>query len=244
MPLKTKPRVGVMAFGLAAYWPQFEGMRDGVLSHHERLLGLIGDDAEVTSIGLVDTIDRAREAAKALAAAEVDVILAHLTTYATSEPLMLAVASTDVPVVLLNVQSVRKLDVSKVEKIGDWLGVAISCAALPEMTASLRRARKRFQVVTGHLEGDVELAKSLTAWIDAASVRRTLRTRSFGLFGRPYPGMTDLYLDETAFFSKFGVYTKHLNWDDICRGCHYRDETSVEARLLALRQAFENSSRR
>jgi len=27
MALGTKPRVGIMALGLAAYWPQFDGMR-------------------------------------------------------------------------------------------------------------------------------------------------------------------------------------------------------------------------
>lgn len=239
MALAAKPRVGVMALGLQAYWPQFDGMRAAILRHHERLLELIGEGADRTELGLVDTIDGAREAARKLAAADVDVIFAHLTTYATSEPLMLAVASTGVPVVLLNVQSVRALDVSKVETIGDWLGVAISCAALPEMTASLRRAGKRFDIVTGHLDGDAELAARLAQWLDAASVRATVRTRSFGLLGRPYPGMTDLYLDETAFFSRFGVHTKHLNWDDVAAAAAGVDATSVGARLPALRRAFE-----
>lgn len=202
LALTEKPRIGIIALGLAAYWPQFEGMRDGVLRHHETLKALV--DAERVDIGLVDTIDGARAAAERLAAADVDIIFAHLTTYATSEPLLLAIASTDVPVVLLNVQSVKKLEVSKVETIGDWLGVAISCAALPEMTASLQRCGRRFDVVTGHLEDDPVLAERIGQWIDAASVRRTVRTRSFGLFGRPYPGMTDLYVDETAFFAKFG----------------------------------------
>lgn len=239
MALKTRPRIGVLALGLAAYWPQFAGMREGILSHHARLLELFGGDADLVELGLVDSIDGAREAAAKLAAGDVDVIFAHLTTYATSEPLLIAVASTDVPVVLLNVQSVKKLDVAKVQSIGDWLGVAISCAALPEMTASLRRTNKRFDVVTGHLEGDAELAGSVTRWVDAASVRRTLRTKGFGLFGRPYPGMTDLYLDETAFFAKFGAYTKHLNWDDIANAASAVTADDVEARIPALRAAFE-----
>ncbi|MBZ9934663.1 hypothetical protein LB518_00020 [Mesorhizobium sp. BR1-1-16] len=238
MALKAKPRIGILAVGLAAYWPQFPGMRDAILGHHARLLDIIGPAAERIEIGLVDTIDGARAAAARLAAADVDAVFVHLTTYATSEPLLIAVAELDVPIVLLNVQSVRKLDMAEVHGIGDWLGVAISCAALPEMTASLRRIGKRFDVVTGHLEGDAALASELSSWLDAASIRRTLRTKSFGLFGRPYPGMTDLSIDETAFFAAFGAYTKHLNWDDIAKAATDVSEDDAEARLPALRAAF------
>lgn len=239
MALKTKPRIGILAVGLAAYWPQFSGMREAVLGHHAALLNLIGDGAERVELGLVDTVDGARAAAASLAASDVDAVFVHLTTYATSEPLLLAVASTNVPVVLLNVQSVRKLDVGGVRTIGDWLGVAISCAALPEMTASLRRIGRRFDVVTGHLDGDDELAKHLSSWVDACSVRRMLRTKSFGLFGRPYPGMTDLYIDETAFFDAFGTHTRHLTWDDIADAATRVADSEADARQQALRNAFE-----
>lgn len=239
MALKTKPRIGTMALGLAAYWPQFAGMREGVIDHHHKLLDLVGQGAERIEVGLVDSIEGARQAATRFAAADVDIIFVHLTTYATSEPLMLAVISTDVPVVLFNVQSIKKLDIRKVGTIGDWLGAAISCAALPEMTASLKRAGKRFDMVTGHLDGDPELEASIAQWIDAASVRRTVRTRSFGLFGRPYPGMTDLYLDETAFFAKFGAYTRHLGWDDLAAAAQAADMQAVSARAQTLRDAFD-----
>ncbi len=239
MALTAKPRIGVMAVGLAAYWPQFAGMREAVLGHHSELSDLIGDGAERVELGLVDTIDGARAAAASLAASDVDIVFVHLTTYATSEPLLLAIASVDVPIVLLNVQSVRKLDVANVRTIGDWLGVAISCAALPEMTAALGRIGKRFDVVTGHLHGDADLAKQLASWRDAASIRRTLRTRSVGLFGRPYPGMTDLNVDETAFFATFGAYTRHLNWDDIAKAAMAVSGSDVAARMTALRAAFD-----
>ena len=238
MALKARPRIGILAVGLAAYWPQFAGMREAVLGHHARLLNVIGDRAERIEIGLVDTIEGARAAAARLAASDVDIVFVHLTTYATSEPLLIAVSELDVPIVLLNVQSVRKLDMAKVHGIGDWLGVAISCAALPEMTASLRRIGKRFDIVTGHLDGDAVMAGELSSWLDAASIRRTLRTSSFGLFGRPYPGMTDLSIDETAFLAAFGAYTKHLGWDDIAAAAAGVSEAEAEARLPSLRAAF------
>ncbi len=56
-------RVGVFGIGLAAYWPQFEGLHERLQGYQRGLeQGLAGLGAEVVSAGLVDTPERAREA--------------------------------------------------------------------------------------------------------------------------------------------------------------------------------------
>ncbi|MDQ0469604.1 hypothetical protein [Labrys wisconsinensis] len=235
---RPKPRIGVLALGLAAYWPQFPGMRDGLLGHYRTLLGKLGD-AELVDAGFADSIEAARAASAAFAGGDVDLVVCHLTTYATSEPLLIAVHGLDVPVVLMNVQSVPALDMDGVHGIADWLGVACTCAGLPEMTAVLIRGGKRFDVITGHLDGDAEVDDGLRDWCAAASIRRTLRTRSFGLLGRPYPGMTDLHVDETAFFQRFGAYVRHLDWDDIVTQSHAVTPPERAARVETLTAAFD-----
>jgi L-arabinose isomerase len=235
----TGARVGVLAVGLAAYWPQFDGIRERVLAHFAAILAKFEGQHEIVDKGLVDTIEAARAAAQAFRARDVDVVFCHLTTYATSEPLMIAVRDLDVPIILLNVQSVPTLDVSKTKEIGDWLGAAISCAALPEMTNTLMRAGKRIGIVTGYLHGDASVDAEMATWCRTASIRRVLREASLGLLGRPYPGMMDLAVDETALFADFGVYVKHVNWDDVADELDSISDDLLKRRLAAISETFD-----
>ena len=184
---RAVPTVGLIAVGLGAYWPQFPGMREGILRAHARLAQLFEGEGRIVMAGLVDSAARSREAGELFARERVDIVFCHLTTYASSETLVPAVAALGVPVVLLNVQPVRRLEVSKVLATEDWLGVACTCAALPEMTAVLIRLKLRFATVTGHLDGDDVLRQRIKLWCSAAGLRHRLRTESLGLLGRPIP---------------------------------------------------------
>jgi L-arabinose isomerase len=239
--LNCRPRVGLMAVGLAAYWPQFTGMKNGVLGHHAQMREKLVPLSEIVEGGLVDSIQAGRKCAEVFQAADVDLIFCHLTTYATSEPLILVVHQLDVPVVFLNVQSVQALEVEQVHSIESWLGVGCTCAGLPEMTASMIRLGKRFDVITGFLNGDSEVDAHLSRWCAVAAIRRRLRTTTFGLLGRPYAGMTDLYLDETGFFGHFGSYTRHLEWDDIVSARTAIEPDQVDARIERVSDAFDVS---
>lgn len=216
---QVKPRIGTMAIGLAAYWSQFPGMREELVDHHDQLLKKFDAAAcELVSAGMVDTAASARKAGELFKGKDVDVVFCQITTYANSETLAPAIRELDVPVVLLNVQSVKALDMSKVKTIKDWLGVGITCAALPEMTAVLKRLGKRFDMITGYLHGDETVDREIHVWCKAAAVKRRLNTQNMALFGRPFPGMMDLNVDETNLFKKFGTFTYHLHWEDIANG--------------------------
>ena len=50
------PRVGVFGIGLAAYWPQFEGLRERLEGYQRGLEARLSElGADVVSAGLVDT---------------------------------------------------------------------------------------------------------------------------------------------------------------------------------------------
>ena len=212
--LSNKPKIGIMAVGLGAYWPQFPGMREGILNAHARLSKLFAGEAELIAVGLVDSADSSRRAGELFAREQVDMIACHLATYANSETLLPAVGAIDVPVMLLNVQPVKALDFARIGTTADWLGVACTSASLPEMTAVLIRMGRRFATITGHLEDDAELQGRIRLWCKVAGILKRLRTRSLALLGRPFAGMMDLYIDETALFDKFGILTRHLDWED------------------------------
>ena len=87
---RERPRVGVFGIGLAAYWPQFEGLHERLARlparASRRRLAELG--ADVVSAGLVDTRQGAREAGELLAAGRVDLVMLYTATYATSSQVL------------------------------------------------------------------------------------------------------------------------------------------------------------
>ena len=72
---ETSAKVGVFGIGLAAYWPQFEGLRERLEGYQRGLEAQLGElGADVVSAGLVDTPQAAREAGETLAAARVELV--------------------------------------------------------------------------------------------------------------------------------------------------------------------------
>lgn len=213
--MKHKPVIGTMAVGLIGYWPQFPGMKEYLTQKHNELLEKIDKEAEIIDAGMIDTIEKSREAGRKFQAADVDIVFCQAMTYATSDNLIPAVRDLEVPVILFNVQEEKSLDFSKVKKLDDWLGHGCTCAGLPELSAMLRRYGKCYDIVTGYLNGDIVMEQAVERWVKAAGLRRKLKTTNAGLLGRQYLGMMDLYLDENAVMKQFGIMTRFLMWEDV-----------------------------
>ncbi len=49
--------------------------------------------------------------------------------------------------------------------------------------------------------------------VKAAQVRRRFRDTNIAQIGRPYPGMMDLYIDETNLYNRMFLYTKQFDWE-------------------------------
>lgn len=239
---KSKVRVGLMGVGLGSYWPQFPQMRGIIEAAHEKLAMSIGRHAEIVAAGVVDSAEAARAAGQKFLGGDVDLIFVHLATYANSETLLPAVRALDVPVILLNVQPDRALDMERTRDIGDWLAAGVTPASLPEMTNAMLRIGKRFDTVTGHLDNDTELEAELELWCKIAGLRRRLRTQSLGLLGRPFAGMMDLNVDETQLFNQFGTFVRHLDWDDAVNEMNAVTPAERDAAIDDLRQAFPAST--
>src|SRR5438067_447728 len=100
-----KARIGVFGIGLAAYWPQFGGLRGRLEGYQREVQTRVRQfGAEIVSAGLVDTPERAREACDTFAREDVDLILCYVGTYATSSQVLPAVQRLRAPVVVLNLQ--------------------------------------------------------------------------------------------------------------------------------------------
>ena len=142
-----------------------------------------------------------------------------------------AIRDLNVPVVLVNVQKKKAPDYEHTDT-ATWLGELYACGAVGEMVADLERAGKRHAVITGVVEGgDAYVAQEIDEWCRAAQVRRRFRYTNIAQIGRPYPGMMDLYIDETNLYNRMGLYTKQFDWEKMWAiADHITDEAAIRAK--------------
>ena len=228
MLVETKAKVGVFSIALGAYLPQFPELVPEFKSQFEAFKKTLPDTVEIIDGGMATTKEESVAAGEKFRAADVDLVFLQLLTYATSYNMLPAVKDLDVPVVLVNVQKNRKPDYDKTD-IPTWLGTLYACGAVGEMVADLERFGKRHAVITGVVEGgDEGVAKEIEDWCRAAQVRRRFRNTNIAQIGRPYPGMMDLYIDESNLYRRLGLYTKQFDWEKMWA---IADEIDDEAKI-------------
>lgn len=213
MLVETKARIGVFSIALGAYLPQFPSLVQEFETQYEAFKKTLPNTIELVDGGIVTTKELAQAAGDKFRAADVDLVILQLLTYATSYNMLPAIRDLDVPIILVNLQKKKAPDYENTD-IATWLGELYACGAVGEMVADLERAGKRHAVITGTVESDDgEVADEIEAWCRAAQVRRRFRDTNLAQIGRPYPGMMDLYIDETNLYHRMFLYTKQFDWE-------------------------------
>jgi len=230
-------RVGVFGIGLAAYWPQFPGLRERLIGYQdevERRLATFG--ADIVSVGLIDDAHGARRAGELLAAEGVDLLVCYVGTYATSSQVLPIVQQAKVRVLVLNLQPVDALDYENTDT-GEWLANCCTCP-VPEISNAFSRARIPFQVVSGMLFDDASWT-AVGEWCQAASAVRVLRQSRIGFLGHTYPGMLDMYSDFTMVHAAMGAHVEVLEMCDLAKRVPESSDVEVAAKLDETRARFE-----
>ena len=240
MLVNTKAKVGVFSIALGAYLPQFPSLVPEFESQYAAFKKTIPDTVEIIDGGMVTTKEQAMEAGDKFRAADVDLVFLQMLTYATSYNMLPAVRDLDVPVVLVNVQKLKALDYDHTD-IASWLGEGYACGAVGEAVADLERAGKRHAVITGVVEGgDPGVQAEIEDWCKAAQVRRRFRDTNIAQIGRPYPGMMDLYIDETNLYNRMFLYTKQFDWEKMWAiADDITDEDAIRAKAQEILDTFE-----
>ena len=231
-------RVGIFGIGLAAYWPQFDGLREqlegyqrGIEDHLHRM------GVEITSAGLVDTPQGAREAGDVLASAQVDLVFLYTATYATSSQVLPTVQAARAPVVILNLQPTSTLDYEAMTT-ARWLASCSACC-VPEIAGAFTRAGIPYRTVTGTLlEGDPAW-EVLREWVDAATAVKSLRRSRIGFLGHTYPGMLDMYSDFTQVQAQTGAHIEVLEIDDLVERVESATAEAVAQKGDEIRATFD-----
>ena len=126
-----RPRIGVFGIGLAAYWPQFAGLKEQLEGYQRTVEERVGQWAEVVSAGLVDSAPGAVEAGNLFQRRQVDMVYCYVGTYSTSSQVLPAVQIPRVPVLVLNLQPSAALDYERTDT-KDWLANCCACC-VPEI---------------------------------------------------------------------------------------------------------------
>ena len=206
--------IGIFGIGLAAYWPQFEGLKERVEGYQRRVEERVAElGGEVVSAGLVDSEQAGREAGDRFAAAQVDLVICHAVTYATSSTVLPVAQAAKVPVLLLGLQPTTSLDYANTGT-GEWLANCAACC-VPELAGAFTRAGIPYDTVAGTIDDDERAWAKIGAWVRAAGVARALRRSRIGFLGHVYPGMLDMYTDFTMVHAQVGAHVEVLEIDDL-----------------------------
>ena len=228
MSRRRTPRVAVFGIGLAAYWPQFDGLRERLEGYQrgiERRLEEMG--AEVVSAGLVDTPQAARAAGDALAAARPrapprlhgdlrDVVAgaprraggrrAGRRPQPPADAHARLRGDDDRRVARQLLGLLRARDRGRADPGGDPLQNGHGDAAR-------RRSRPGTRCASG--------------WTRRAPCT-SLRTARIGFLGHTYPGMLDMYSDFTQVHAQTGAHVEVLEIDDLVARVESADADAIE----------------
>jgi L-arabinose isomerase len=236
--IRTRPtKVGLVAGGLGAYWPQFPQLLPQLQTSarrvSERMQAL---DCAVVDVGFVSNAQEAAVAAERLRAAGCDLIVGFLTTYMTASMLVPVAQRAGAPVLLLNLQPTEVMDHATFGT-GEWLAYCGACP-LPEMANSFQRAGIPFRSVSGYVE-DERAWTRIGHWVSAAGIRGMLRHGRHGLMGHLYPGMLDVSTDLTGISTQLGGHVEVLEIDDLRVRVEKVAEAETDDRVRLAREIFD-----
>lgn len=231
----------MFGIGLAAYWPQFPGLKERLEGYQREVEARITQSgARVVSAGLVDTASAAAEAGRRFAVSGLDLIVCYVGTYATSSQVLPVVQRAKVPVLVLNLQPCDALDYDHTDT-GEWLANCSTCC-VPEISNAFTRARVKFWVVSGMLRDDPIAWGEIDQWCRAATVAGALRASRIGFLGHAYPGMLDMYSDFTMVSAQTGAHIEVLEMCDLDQCVEAATEAEVAEKLRTACEIFQLES--
>lgn len=224
-------KIGLFGIGLETYWPQFEGLLSRLEGYQQQIKNRIEEmGVTVIDAGMVDSPDKARQAADYLREEKIDIAFLYISTYALSSTVLPVAQQLKVPVIILNVQPVVAIDYEKLNSMGDrgamtgeWLAHCQACS-VPEVACIFNRSGIQYDIVSGYLN-DQETWNEIKEWVDAAYVSFSLHNSRLGILGHYYGGMLDVYTDLTELAATFGT---HIEMLEMCELKAIRDQVSQE----------------
>jgi L-arabinose isomerase len=243
--VNQRHKVGLFSIGLEAYWEQFPGLRERLVSNNNTICRKLEElGAEVVNAGMVDSLDKAIAAGHFFRQQDVDLLFLHVSTYAVSSTVLPVVRRSKTPIVLLNLAPDAAIDYGRFNSMGDrvamtgeWLAHCQSCT-VPEIANVFQRCGIKFQQVTGVL-GDEEPWREVAEWLNASRVAHAMEQNRLGIMGHYYSGMLDIYTDLTLQSAVFGTHFEMLEVDELTALCRGVGTDEIDERVAEIRATFD-----
>ncbi len=232
-------RIGVFAVAHAVYWEQFEGLYDNIIKYHNDFVDKVkSNDVEVIDFGMIDSSEKAYAIISDIAAADVDILMCNMVTYATSSVFAPIIKKVDVPVILTALQPLNGLDYNKACTFMQLENDNI--CSVPEFTGvAIRMGKKVNDVIIGTLYDDSEADSQISKWCDIAKVLNSLKGARIGLMGHVLESMYDMHADPTAISAAFGLHVPLLEIDDVIEVYNTVTEDEIEEKIKVINEEFE-----
>ncbi len=239
-------QVGLFGIGLAAYWPQFQGLEERLKGYTLRVAERLGrPGVAVVNLGLIDTPAKAVIAGHQFRQADVDLIFLHVTTYALSSTVLPVVRRAKVPVIILNLSPAPAIDYDWFNQLGDrtkmtgeWLAYCQACP-VPEIANVFNRCRIPFFQITGMLENDPASWDEIGQWIEAARAAHIMEHNRLGIMGHYYGGMLDIYSDLTQHCAYFGGHIEVVEVDELAELRRHVSAAEISDRREQFQDTFD-----
>lgn len=232
-------RIGTYAAGLDVYWGQFPGLLDELMGWHREFIGQVtAHQVEVCDFGMVDNAAKAQAALPKIRAADIDLLMIDMVTYATSATFGVIARALDVPIVLVALQPRSAMDYDRANTYMQLCNDNI--CAIPEFSNTMVRMGKKAPfTVIGTLHNDPESAGEIARWVRVARVLHDVKRSRIGHLGHPLEAMYDMHTDQTALTSAFGLHVVQTEIDDLARLERGVTETEIAAKSKEILAMFD-----
>ena len=232
-------RIATFAVVHEVYFEQFEGLYENLLKYHNDFIEILkSNDVEVVDYGIVGNNEKAYETADKIKGDGIDVIMCNMITYATSSVFAPIIRDCNIPMVLVALQPLSKLDYSKASTFMQLENDNI--CSVPEFTGvAIRLGKKINDVIIGTLYNDKEAEKEIAKWCDIAKVLHDLKGARMGLMGHTMEAMYDMHADPTALSAAFGLHIPLLEVDDVIEVYNTVTEEEIQAKIKVIDEEFD-----
>ena len=236
---KRTARIGVFGVIHEVYYEQFEGLKESLERYHRDFtLILEKNDVELVDYGIVGNNKVSYQVADKIKGDRIDLLMCNMITYATSSVFAPIIRDCNIPMVLVALQPLSKLDYSKASTFMQLENDNI--CSVPEFTGvAIRLGKKIDDVIIGTLYNDKEAEKEITKWCDIAKVLHDLKGARMGLMGHTMEAMYDMHADPTALSAAFGLHIPLLEVDDVIEVYNTVTEEEVQAKIKIIDEEFD-----
>ncbi len=232
-------RVGVLGVGLDIYWSQFPGLLQTLLGYLDTFEQKVQAwNVETTNFGMVDNATAAYALLPRLQEAHLDLVFVDMLTYATSATFGILIRELDVPVVLVALQPLSRLDYAhatiRMQLEND------NICSLPEFAGiAVRMGKPVPPMIIGTLQGDGRAEAEVGRWCRIARVLHDLKGARIGHFGHPIEAMLDMHTDQTALTAAFGLHVVQTELDDLVRLARRVTPEEISAKETEIMASFD-----